>query len=56
MIIIVVAIVAFSLLFGGMLVLGLMAQYPWVPLVFAVYLVWRMEVKPWLCSQTTSKD
>lgn len=56
MIIIVVAIVTFALLFGFMLVLGMMAQYPWIPLMILIYLIWRMEVKPWLSSQTTSRD
>lgn len=54
--VLIAAIVSFSLLFGGMILLGLLVwaftEFPWILLALVVYTLWRTEVRPWLSTRT----
>ena len=46
-------IVTFGLLFGGMMILGVLAAHPWIIVIAIAYALWKGEIEPWLSSRTT---
>jgi len=52
--VLIVAIITFALLFGGMMVLGVLVAYPWILIpIIGIYLWKKGEVRSWLSTRTT---
>lgn len=54
--VLIAALVTFSLMFGVMVLLGFLVAHPWIVVLASAYILWRLEVKPWLCSRMTQSS